>query len=162
MKLKNLDGSSFSLDIVGYQFPDHQDDYWDANWLMMQIQIQLSEHFWSVKDPCLTTFEVQKLIEWFHQLSIHATDNTSLGFTEHYIQFELIIDHNENQSLRLNYIRPPKEGIIYSEKDTISIDFPSSQIPFAEIIEDLQNQLAKFPQRVFRIGTKKYPKKEKP
>jgi hypothetical protein len=161
MKLTNLDGSFFSLDIVGYQFPDHQDDYWDSNWLMMQIQVQFSEHFWSVKDPCLTTFEIQKLIEWLHQLSNNVTDNDSLGFTEPYVQFEWTIDHNRARSLRVNYRQPPKRGI-HSWEDTISIDFLSSQIPFAEIIEDLQNQLAKFPQRAFRIGATKHPQKEKP
>jgi hypothetical protein len=149
MKLINQDGSFFALDAVGYQYPDIQDDYWESNWLVIQIQLQLLEQSWSIKDPCLTTFELQILLDWLHRFSINAPGNNSLGFTESYVQFEFIIDYNRGQSLRINYRLPPN-GRNNSWKDNISIDFPLRRVPFNALVEDLQAQLTKFPQRVFR------------
>jgi hypothetical protein len=151
MKLTNLDGSSFSLDIIGYQYPDHNDEYWDSNWLNIRIHAQLSERSWSVIDPCLTTFEVQRLIDWFRIQSQKGDDRNQLNFTEPTLQFEFVIDHAGNQNLRVNYrhhVSKTRAGV-----ENISIDFPVNQVSFSEVIEELESQLQEFPQRVFRGQT---------
>jgi hypothetical protein len=149
MKLANQHGSSFSLDIVGYQYSDLEDQFWDANWLFVQIQLQVSEQSWAVKDPCLTTFEVQLIIDWLQRLAVNGNGNKDLVFTEPTIQFKLNPAHNGKQSLRVIF-RPPPQGNTSQLKDNISLDFPLEQVPFSEIIENLQIQLDRFPQRVFR------------
>lgn len=149
MKLENGNGASFSLDIVGYQYPDILDQYWDSNWLFVQIQIQLSEQSFSVKDPCLTTFEVPLIIDWLQRFAMNGAVEKGLVFTEPTVQFKCNIVRNGKQSLRVIF-RPPPQGSTSQLKDNISLDFPFEQVLFSEIIENLQSQLDRFPQRVFR------------
>ncbi len=138
MKLTNRAGSSFSLNIVGYQYPERQDDYWDSNWLVVQIDLQLCEKSWFVIDPGLTTFEVQLLIDWLNQLALNASGEKSLTFTEPYLQFDFITDQNKNHILRVNYRLPPKAGNNSWQDENICIDFPSGQIRLTDAAKELQ------------------------
>lgn len=137
------------MDIIGYQFPNNLEQYWDSNWLFIQIQIQLSQQSSSVKDPCLTTFEVQLLIDWLQRFEMNGVMKKGLDFVEPTIQFECNTDRNGNQSLRVIFRAPP-QGSTNQLKDNISLDFPLRQVLFSEIIENLKSQLDQFPQRVFR------------
>jgi hypothetical protein len=58
MKLNSSNGNSFQLRIIGYEFPDIKDDYYDSNWLMIQIDVISSEITWRATFPSIITFEV--------------------------------------------------------------------------------------------------------
>lgn len=52
------------LSIVQYQFPQTDDDEWDSNWLVVMGRACVSGRQWQFKEPCLTTFEAQRLANW--------------------------------------------------------------------------------------------------
>ena len=64
MKLKNIDGSFFDLDIIEYEFPDIMGNYYDSNWLEIQIDVGIHDRTWSEKRAFITTFEIESLIDW--------------------------------------------------------------------------------------------------
>ena len=54
MKLQSKNGNSFSLEIVGYQFPEITDCDYDSNWLVIQIAVTNPDGTWTARDPsCL-------------------------------------------------------------------------------------------------------------
>ncbi len=149
MKLSNLEGSFVSIDIMGYQFPDNINDYWDSNWLMVQIYVKSPVHSWTVIVPCLTVMDLRNLTNWFLQVSQNIQTKNSPYFVENYILFTLVIDDLGNKCIRVDLnIHLP--GRIELVNENLTLDFPFSEIDFSEVIEDLQNQLTKYPQRVFR------------
>ena len=143
------DGSFFNLDIVGYQYPANDKDYHDSNWLMIQIHSGVSERSWSLKDPCLNVFDVLKLIQWLEAIARNTQKSNHPTFMEPFINFELLVDSHGNKSLQVECKHDPVEKESTGEED-ISVNFPFKQINFAEVSTDLKQQLAKFPQRVFR------------
>ena len=77
MKLVDGQITSFSLEIVGYQF-DISDQgvnspsltYSDCNWLMVKGMIVLPNlKSWEFMDPCLNTAELENLADWFSKIS---------------------------------------------------------------------------------------------
>ena len=51
------------MSLVGYQFPDLEDDEYDSNWLNVKIEVSNERGKWSAIDPALLTYEVEWLIE---------------------------------------------------------------------------------------------------
>ena len=43
MHLKNASGESLRLTIIGYQFPEITEEYYDANWLLVSIEATLDK-----------------------------------------------------------------------------------------------------------------------
>lgn len=77
MKLVDGQITSFSLEIMGYQF-DISDQgvnspsltYSDCNWLMVKGMIVLPNlKSWEFMDPCLNTAELENLADWFSKIS---------------------------------------------------------------------------------------------
>jgi len=64
MRLSGGDGSEFELRVVAYRFPSEQVDPWDSNWLLVAVRIVSGEGTWEVVDPCLTTWEAARLVDW--------------------------------------------------------------------------------------------------
>ncbi len=149
MKLENGDGASFSLEIVRYEYPDTLDHFWDSNWLFVHIQIQISEQALSITDPCLATFEIPLIIDWLQRFAMNGAVKNGLTFLEPTIQFKCHTDRQGAQSLRVVF-QPTPQRSTEQMKGNILLDFPLRHVLFKEIIENLQTQLDRFPQRVFR------------
>ena len=51
------------LDILGYEFPDAEGDYFDANWLNVGISYEDGNLSFRQIDSCLLAFELAELTE---------------------------------------------------------------------------------------------------
>ena len=75
------------LDVVGYQFASVANDGWDSEWLQVSGRAQCSRGQWKFYDPCLTTFELERLASWLRNLPAGGPDR-EIGFTEPNLRFE--------------------------------------------------------------------------
>jgi hypothetical protein len=87
MRLDNDQGGTMELAIDGYQFPKSC-GYWDANWLVVRGTVVHPHGSWTFRDPCLTTFELEQLAEWFEGVADRKVDADSGYFTEPNLHFE--------------------------------------------------------------------------
>lgn len=62
---------SLSIHFIGYEFPEVTDREWDSDWLMVNLQLRFPLGRWEETDACLTTFEAQKLLDWFDPVWTH-------------------------------------------------------------------------------------------
>ena len=97
---------SLRLAIEGYQFPDITDDEWDSNWLIIRGDAVLDGRSWSFRDPCLTTFEVQRLADWLDQVAMGTAEKSFCGFTEPILDFEWVPGGSIRIGLSLEALPP--------------------------------------------------------
>ncbi|WP_287459282.1 hypothetical protein [Sphingomonas sp.] len=90
---------SLRIDVERYQFPEIANDEWDSNWLIIRGDVDLDGKSWSFRDPCLTTFEVERLADWLDQVSSGEAGQAFCGFTEPNLDFELL----SNNSIRIGF-----------------------------------------------------------
>jgi hypothetical protein len=148
MKLNSSNGNSFQLKIVGYEFPDIKDDYYDSNWLMIQIDVTSNENTWRATFPALITFEVEELADWLSSIDSIKDDPGSRGFIEPCLDFQFSTRPDELQFLNvfcMNEMSPNGQP-----GNTSEIEFPVSEINLSQAAKDLRLELQKFPQRVFQ------------
>ncbi len=106
MKLGDGSRAYVDLRILDYQFPDEcgrglgEDGDWDANWLIVAGDVVTEAgNAWSFREPCLTTWEAQRLGAWLsgvahgsvpcsHTEGLDAED--TLDFIEPNLAFSLI------------------------------------------------------------------------
>ena len=74
MKLISTHGHAFELNIQGYQFPGITNDYWDSNWLLIEINVSHPRGSWVKVDPSMNTFEVARLADWMDSRHADAGD----------------------------------------------------------------------------------------
>ncbi|MEL6531188.1 MAG: hypothetical protein AAFQ27_14615 [Pseudomonadota bacterium] len=83
---------SLSIGVERYEFPKIANDYWDSNWLIITGHAVLNGKSWSFRDPCLTTFEVQRLADWLDEVSSGNSEKKFCSFTEPNLDFALVHD----------------------------------------------------------------------
>ena len=152
MNLHNKKGDEFRLEIIGYQFPDILDRYWDSNWLNVRVDGKNASGSWSVEDSCLLTFEVESLASWLIDFAKDKTLNRQKIFTEPSPQFRFIKHRTGSYLLRidLGYSFQKKIPDIFGRKKTIHLYFPLTENDLSYQFWLLREQLKKYPQRVFR------------
>jgi hypothetical protein len=67
VQLKSDDGASIELRPTRYQYPSAPSEPgdWDANWLEIRGRVRtVAGESWKFEDPCLTTWEAQRLGDW--------------------------------------------------------------------------------------------------
>lgn len=89
----------FQLSIERYQFPEITYGDWDCNWLIIKGQVRLGGEEWTFHDPCLTTFEAERLADWLEAVASGAPDDRYCDFVEPNLQFDLV----EESSLRISF-----------------------------------------------------------
>lgn len=83
---------SLRIGIESYQFPEIADDDWDSNWLIITGEAVLDDKPWSFRDPCLTTFEMERLASWLDEVASGKAEKAFCGFTEPNLDFERVSD----------------------------------------------------------------------
>lgn len=68
MIFKGIDDQIVEFKITNYQYQDNQDGDWDGNWLNIYLKVNSKVGKWQTTDPSLTTWEVNKIIDWFDTL----------------------------------------------------------------------------------------------
>lgn len=94
------------LEVEGYQFPDVHNDEWDSNWLVITGDAVLDGRSWRFRDPCLTTFELQRLADWLDQVAAGTAEQNFCGFTEPNLDFERVSDASIRIGLSLEALPP--------------------------------------------------------
>jgi len=135
---------SLSIGVAGYQFPEIANDEWDSNWLMITGDAVLDGRSWNFCDPCMTTFEMQRLAEWLDQVAAGAAGRAFCGFTEPCLDFERV----SNDAIRIGFsleALPPWEDHD-GDFGEIGLSIPiDGQLVAAA--NDLRGLLARFPVR---------------
>jgi len=151
MNLYTRKGDEFRLEIVGYQFPDIIDNYWDSNFLNIRVSGKKSLSSWRVEDSCFLTFEIEKLAKWLEKLVFDKT-SCNISFIEPSPEFRVIKHKTGSFLLRveLGYIFRKKMPEVFGEKKIIFLYFPLTEIDLPYEAHLLREQLKKYPQRVFR------------
>jgi hypothetical protein len=70
--LRGRQGTELELGIVGYEYPDERFDPWDSNALLVLVRVLAPEGSWEVIDPCLTTWEADRLVQLLAALGNRA------------------------------------------------------------------------------------------
>jgi hypothetical protein len=101
---------SFTMSLIGYQFPELEDVEYDSNWLTVKIVVSDRRGKWSAVEPALLTYEVEWLIDWLKELSAGKYDKRHLSFTEPCISFHLLPSEGKPDRLAIEFshgFRPP-------------------------------------------------------
>ena len=143
MLFRNDVFTELKLSVEGYQFPAIKNEPWDADWLNIKIQVKHPKGNWKTTDPCLTTFELKWLIEWFEKIFEGKEVEKHLYFTEPCLEFEVLKD-----KLRVFLSHEFAPPWIKDYKEEFFIDFTVTQPELKRAVQKLQKELEKFPIRV--------------
>jgi hypothetical protein len=73
---------------------------WDANWLVIRGDVTAADgRSWSFTDPCLTTWEAERLSMWLDAVSRDAADRDVAVFTEPNVSF--FVDGRDGDWVRM-------------------------------------------------------------
>jgi hypothetical protein len=150
MDLRAENNSSFHLRIVGYQFPENEQDEWDSNWLRIHMAVVLPQGDWSLTEPFLLTYEVSRIADWFDAIADHAQAANELEFVEPNLRFEVMNLADKATYLRVHFgleCLPPWVGKNEHGTGDVFADFRVSNINLHETAESLRLQLSLYPRR---------------
>lgn len=97
---------SLRIGVERYQFPKITDDDWDSNWLIINGDAVLDGKSWTFRDPCLTTFEMERLANWLDQVFSGKVEKAFCGFTEPNLDFERVSDVADRIAFSLEALPP--------------------------------------------------------
>lgn len=135
---------SLRIGAEGYQFPEIADEHWDSNWLIITGDAVLDGKSWSFRDPCLTTFEIERLANWLDQVSSGKVEQAFCGFVEPNLDFVQVSDATLRIAFSLEALP------LWSRSDgdfgAIEIDIPIDH-RLGAAASSLRALLARFPIR---------------
>ena len=177
MKFECINNQFVEISILGYECPLRKDsDRWEKNWLSVQFNVKDNKKNWNKTDPVITTFELQRLIDWLNTISENKAYKRTLSsgqvmefktidFTERNLSFELINDFDSNiKQIKIIFrgeIKPindtgtefSKEFCFKEELDPIieeaeySIELNATNDQLKKYSEELEIELSKYPER---------------
>ncbi len=76
-----INSEELKLSILGYEFPSIEEDY-DANWLIVEVEVSNELGKWKRQSPCILTWELQWLSKWLLHVVNHEAKRREIGFLE--------------------------------------------------------------------------------
>jgi hypothetical protein len=141
VRLIGDEDTSFALNVVSYQFPE-ADEYWDANWLVIRVEVRSHEGEWSATGAVLLTGEAAKLADWLE---------APIGELE-FLEPDLVFEAIEGR-LRVWFqlgLRPDwAERQWVGERD-LYVDLTVSAEELSAAAAELRQQLSEYPPRLTR------------
>lgn len=153
MKFTLADGTSFTLTIIGYQFPQLSTTPYDSNWLLIRIDATNIQGTWSATDPCLLTYDVSRLANWLDALATGTVTDATCDFLEPCLLFRLARDVSGQPELRIYFeleLRPPWAHSELAGQEDLWLTFSLSAIDLPAAASMLRQQLEYYPQRAER------------
>lgn len=161
MRFESRDGADCQLSVVRYQFASirPQPDDWDANWLVVQGAITLSDgRRWRFADPCLTTWEALALEAWLRGIvageavpASEPADEPQVIFVEPNLAFDVHSAADERITLAVYFsleAAPPwLDQDERLELYSYSVNFDLSRDQLSNAVDDWAAEIAKFPKR---------------
>jgi len=149
MVFNGINNQKIELNIINYQYPDYIDelyDQFDSNWLIVNIKVLSNFGDWEATDPALLTFDFEKMIEWFDNLSKNIEPkNTELIFTEP--SFLLFLENSYEDDIKKIKIELDLELRIKGFSPECYVEIHADNEELEKISMDLRNELSKFPAR---------------
>jgi|ERR1041385_3230373 hypothetical protein len=148
MTFNGIDEQTVELKITNYQYPDILDGDWDGNWLNIYLNVKSKVGHWQTVDPFLTTWDVQRLINWFETLSKNLRpESTDIGFTEPNLSFEVLNGFNsDKKTVRIKFDLESRPQSANDNKEYF-VDIIADSIELKRISTELKNELKKYPER---------------
>ncbi|AFL98848.1 MULTISPECIES: hypothetical protein [Desulfitobacterium] len=150
--LKGSYGDEFSLRIVGYEFPDMDNDLgFDSNWLIVEVHCKHGEKTWVKRDPSLLTWEVGILIKWLRDILYKQPGSEVLEFIEPNLLFQVLRGEDEEiQTLQVtlghetcpDWVRTRRKPAYFS------MDFPINPEDIETLCKSLESDLLVYPRRL--------------
>ncbi len=154
MLIKSGDGSEFSLTVEGYQFPGNVADKYDANWLIISIDVKVPKGAWSAKGPYLLQWEAEQLATWLEGVTKGAPFGDHIEFMEPNLAFGLVERSAEEVTLRVHVeaeFRPPWSEHFSDKRGVVgygsSVDFRLSPQDLMNAAGSLRSDLSRYPVR---------------
>ena len=140
--------NQFLFKIAGYQFPGNRNNEFDANWLMIAIEVTTPQWHWEKTDPSMLTWEVQSLIDWLEAVVVNQEEWNCINFTEPNLSFCIRGKGAQKIVLGLHLAlesRPPflVGGVVLDEGEIIEIECDRAEL--AQWIAYLEAELDKYP-----------------
>ena len=129
------------LDVLGYEFPDAEGDYFDANWLNVGIRYEDGSLSFRQIDSCLLAFELEELTGTLDAILEGRESGTITDFTEPYLALA-VTRTEETYAVQLRFVydtgSPWKEVCVRQEMDRRELK---------EMNDSLKEMYARFPRR---------------
>ena len=129
------------LDILGYEFPDAEGDYFDANWLNVGIRYEDGGLSFRQIDSCLLAFELEELTETLDAILDGRETGTATDFMEPYLTLS-VTRMGESYDVQARFVydtgSPWKEVCVCQEMDRRELK---------EMNDGLKGMYARFPRR---------------
>ena len=153
MKLASSDGQTFEMRILGYQFPHLETELYDSNWLIIAGEVMHPKGSWQFNDPCLLTYEAERLASWIDLVAEGEPPPTSCGFVEPNLEFRAV--GSVQQPVLRAYFRlearpkwaPRKRA---RDGDELWVEFPLGELDLRSIARQWREELRSYPQRAPR------------
>jgi hypothetical protein len=108
---------------------------------------------WSAQDPCLLTYDVAGLADWFEAVAAGHEHDAELGFMEPNLLFRTGTDSHGSRFVRVYFdleLRPDWARSDEAEMEDLFLDFPADPAQLVTAARSLREQLARYPQRTER------------
>ena len=147
MKLVSSTGSSFELRVIGYQFPNIENERCDSNWLIIEVSVVHPDGSWTARDPSLLTSEAMRLADWLIDVASGTNQKDYCSFIEPNLELRVA---NNGASLRVYFdleLRPGWAASDVAGNENLWVQFQLSEIDAAAAADELRQQLSAFPER---------------
>ena len=129
------------LDVLGYEFPDAEGDYFDANWLNVGIAYDDGNLSFHQIDSCLLAFELEELTETLDAILEGRETGTATDFMEPYLTLS-VTRKGEGFDVQIRFVydtgSPWKEVCVCLEMDSREL---------RKMNDSLKEMYARFPRR---------------
>jgi hypothetical protein len=146
MRITSASGDEFQLVIVRYQFPDVHEDRWDSNWLIVNGTVAAAGEKWIFTDPCVTTFELADLADWFDGLAANGAEASAFEFTEPNLKFAYVPSPRAVQ-LTLAHESAPASLSELQRRAGVTVEFPLSVQQTETFAAEIRQALHDYPIR---------------
>jgi len=150
MKIFGIDGQSFELKILRYEFPEEEIADYDSNWLIIEINVNHPKGAWVSSHPSLLTYEVSSLADWLENIDKGEIVDPEECFIEHNLRFQLTNTNPKDKKLRIYFeleSRPKWASVDDDRWGEIWVEFQIAEIQLNKAVNELRKQLKTFPQR---------------
>ncbi len=129
------------LDVLGYEFPDAEGDYFDANWLNVGIRYDDGSLSFRQVDSCLLAFELEELTGTLDAILEGRESGTITDFTEPYLALA-VTRTAETYAVQLRFVYDT--GSPWKE---VSVCQAMDRRELADLNTELKKMYARFPRR---------------
>ena len=149
------------MKIEAYESSAPVEDRYDANWLVISIEVKAPDGDWRGRGPYLLQWEAEHLATWLEGMSRHAPFPSNLAFTDELsfvepnLRFEILGRPGDSPTLGIHFgieFRPPWADKYHGES---YIDLSLSDDDLLNAARTLRAELKEFPLRASERNPKR-------